>query len=58
MQLLKDKVKNFYSLIIAKHYILLLQIDTLIQSKCYLQTKYINMKKLWQEAEEKLQELK
>lgn len=34
------------------------QIDTLIQSKCYLENKYLNTKKLWQEAEEKLQELR
>ncbi|XP_061932341.1 putative autophagy-related protein 11 isoform X2 [Apis cerana] len=34
------------------------EIDTLIQSKCYLENKYLNTKKLWQEAEEKLQELR
>ncbi|XP_034189012.2 uncharacterized protein LOC117608265 isoform X5 [Osmia lignaria lignaria] len=34
------------------------KIDTLHKSKCYLQTTCINMKKLWQEAEGKLQELK
>ncbi|XP_076477982.1 uncharacterized protein LOC117163510 isoform X2 [Bombus vancouverensis nearcticus] len=32
--------------------------DTLIQSKCYLESKYLNTKMLWQEAEGKLLELR
>ncbi|XP_043260753.1 putative leucine-rich repeat-containing protein DDB_G0290503 isoform X1 [Colletes gigas] len=34
------------------------KIDTLVQLKCSSENKYLNMKKLWQETEEKLQELK
>ncbi|XP_076182826.1 uncharacterized protein LOC143154763 isoform X2 [Ptiloglossa arizonensis] len=34
------------------------KIDTLIQLKCCSENKYLYMKKLWQEAEGKLQELK
>lgn len=34
------------------------QRDTLIQSKCYLESKYLNTKMLWQEAEGKLLELR
>nr|XP_031829215.1 putative leucine-rich repeat-containing protein DDB_G0290503 isoform X4 [Nomia melanderi] len=32
------------------------KIDTLVQSKCYSENKYLHMRKLWRKAEEKLQE--
>ncbi|KOC58893.1 Laminin subunit alpha-2, partial [Habropoda laboriosa] len=34
------------------------KVNTLMQSKCHLENKYLYMKKLWQEAEGKLQELR
>lgn len=32
--------------------------DILIQSKCHMENKYLHVRKLWQEAEEKLQEFR
>lgn len=55
----KKKIYIFFLLsIIIQSILFSFQIDTLIQSKCYLENKYLNTKKLWQEAEEKLQELR
>ncbi|XP_076397274.1 uncharacterized protein LOC100879001 isoform X2 [Megachile rotundata] len=34
------------------------KLDVLVQSKCCLESKYMHMKKLWHEAEEKLKEFK